>query len=332
MSTPRIDPELLAAFLDGMATPAEREEVLSLIAGSREAYAEFSEATAIRGALHGGVTSAAFPVSTSDQSPRETSAAPASPVVAQTPAHAPPAARNRLRFVVPIVLLAAAVLAIVVIPRSKRATAAVDVVAIAQATRVTGATGAGSVVKTIGQQWDAPGWTVTRGAGTETQAITARGFRTGLRLAQLQVAINAGDSLAAAGAKAQAQSLLGDIDGSGPLSQALDHIGAASAPGELTALASGVRALLGERAWFDLGVWIGAAQVAAAGDQRAFFVPDGAAVGSLRGILAAHPASDASWQRVSTMLRPVIDGSWQSAGAVSTIAPLLANVAAAAGN
>ena len=44
MSDERIDPEMLAEFLEGRLAPAERERVLQALAESPEAYADFIEA------------------------------------------------------------------------------------------------------------------------------------------------------------------------------------------------------------------------------------------------------------------------------------------------
>jgi hypothetical protein len=290
MSEPRIDPERLAAFLDGTATAADREQVLSTIASSREAYAEFREVEAIRGELHGGVSpgaevseatmrtraSAETNTVASNGEAVSTATARVGTTASPTPSMpgAPELRAKRNQFAIPLSMLAvAAGLAVVFSSRLNVVKPEASVVAVAQSMRVSGAAGSGSLARLLGADWDTPGWTVTRGAETE-RPPDARAFRLGVRFAQLEIAINANDTVAVGVAARAVQTLLSDVSGSGPLSSQLDLL--RTTPTTIAAdarsvLATEVGTLLGEDGWFALGVWVGSAQVAArVGDARFF--------------------------------------------------------------
>ena len=319
MSEPRIDPELLAAFLDGMATPAEREEVLRLIAGSREAYAEFSEAAAIRGALLGD--DAAVDDAGAESEERDAGdevpavvvpfvvsehpdVTPAAPVVARAESSA---ASGRFRFVVPVVMLAAAVLTVVVMSRRDPGPDA-DVVTVAQGMRVTATPGAGAIARAAGPGWDAPVWPVTRSAAEYTSA-SGRAFRAGVRYAQLEVAAAAGDSAAVRSTVDALVTLLADVSGSGPIVAVLRATPAftPTAPADARrSFASQLRMLLGDARWFDLGTWTGTAHIAVLSGNEAFFSATRSNGEVLRGLLQ-HADTAQVWQQTRSPLQRLLE-------------------------
>lgn len=256
MTTPHLDPELLAAFLDGAVTPDERSRVLQTIAASPEAYAEFAEAAAIREALHAN----------------EMSAAPAAST-------APPLPARWRRIAVPLSLLAAAGVAITVAVRLRPATGRADAFAVvAQATNLNMTSGSGSLSARLGPDWERAGWSLTRGTGDDI-APPARAFRAGLRAAQLEAAVGARDSIAIGNAVLALEQLLAETPGAGPTTTQLRSLASNTATIDADGrrvLAGQLSALLGAPDAFDLGVWVGTAQIAArAGDAR-FFAPGGA--------------------------------------------------------
>lgn len=327
MNAPHIDPELLAAVLDGTATPDEREQVLRLIAGSREAYAEFREATAIREGLHedvarGEVSAVGNPATDLAESPSGSG----------TPSRA---GKNRFRYLFPVAMLAAAGVAIVVVSRQKSGGAERSVVEIAQAMRVEGASGSGSLARTLGADWDVPGWTVTR--GVEAQLPTsARAFRAGVRLGQLEISVSASDTVAVSNAARELQSLLRDVSGSAPVFAQLDvmvnqqHV--LDTVGSRAALASQIKDLIGEAAWFEFGVWIAAAQTAARNGNAVFFQAEGASLATLDRLLvpALIPRSEGQRQALDA-LRELGRNGARGAGEFGAVRGTLARFARAVG-
>jgi hypothetical protein len=305
MSAPQIDYELLAAFLDGSATPDERETVLRLAAGSREAYAELREAAAIRGELHGDVALADAPERAVDPVLETAAQSDGPPAVTST--MVPGGARkNRFRFAVPVVMLAAAGLAIVVVQRMRTARSETDVIAIAQALRVDGATGSGSLSRTLGVEWDRPGWTVMRGR-EPTLSASARAFQAGVRFSQLELGVGASDSVAVTGAAREIVALLRDVAGSAPATAALDAMmqrHAVANAAEHKRIGSEVRDLTGESAWFNLGCWIGAVQVAARSGRVTSLQRSGTLMRALEPLLnAAEPTAPESSRPALAALR-----------------------------
>ncbi len=313
MSAPQIEPELMAAFLDGTASPAEREAVFRTLAASKVAYAEFIEASAIRRELDTGESDAAPDPTGSDQ-----------PTDIAT-------RRGRLRYLAPIALLAAASVVFVVFRNSRTDDA--GVITIAQSTRIAGASGSGSLSQVLGARWDEPGWSVTRGAAP-TRESSARAFRSGVRFAQLEVAVNASDSSAVTSAVAQLQTLLNDVLGSAPLSARLDALGKTAAFGsaaDRTEIAQQLKLMLGDANWFDLGVWTGSAQLAAQSRQELFFAADGAAMSELTQLSTRSFEPAEIWGSVSGPVRSVVGGEWRASGGFEALRSSLTKILSAAG-
>ena len=99
-------------------------------------------------------------------------------------------------------------------------------------------------------------------------------FRTGVRSAQLQVALTAEDSSAVANAVAQLRDLVSGVAGAAALNLRLAAL--AKSPrtadvGTRFAISTQSRALIGDSEWFNLGVWTAVADIAAANGQAEFF-------------------------------------------------------------
>jgi anti-sigma factor RsiW len=313
MSAPQIEPELLAAFLDGAASPAEREAVLRTIAGSKDAYAEFMEASAVRRELEAGE----------------------SPTAQEPPGAEQPTdiatRRGRPRYLAPLAMLAAAS-AVFVVFRNAPASDA-GVLTIAQSTRIAGATGSGSLSRVLGARWDEPGWSVTRGAAPTRQS-SARAFRSGVRFAQLEVAVNASDSSAVKSAVGQLQDLLNDVLGSAPLSARLDVLGKSGAfgtPADRSEIAEQLKLMHNDEAWFDLGVWTGSAQLAAKSGQDLFFAADGVAMTELAQLSKRKFEPAELWGTVSESIRALAAGEWRASGGYEALLEMLTKILSAAG-
>lgn len=310
--------EQLASVLDGSASPSERDDVMRRLAASREDYTIFLEAVAIARALE----------SSEDVSfvmPRVNA-----PTAIADTALAPRRRRSR-RYAAPLSLLAAA-LAIFFVSRL-RSSGSADVLRTAYAVHVTGTSGAGALERRLGTEWNAPLWSVSRGSSVGVNSAS-RAFRAGVAIAQLQIALSVADSTAVFEIGDTVQELLAGVDGSAPLAARLassrgrDGVLDARLLGEF---AVQLRAVLGDGDWFDLGVWSGAARMAAQNEERAFFAANSAPMASLRGVLGRSVEPSDRWRAASQTLRAL---SMRNDGEpdLTAIRSALAAVAVAAGS
>lgn len=301
MSGDRIDPELLAAFLDGTASPEERDGVMRALARSKDAYAEFVEAAAVKGVLDdAGV---AHPADLGAAHP-----AGDAPVTLDTSAK-----KKSSRWLIGPLLLAAGVTGVILVGRLATGGGAGSI-QLAQEARLTRASGSGSVARTLGASWDQPPWSVTRGSGTSL-APQPRAFRAGALYAELEVAAGASDSAAVLRIAESLADLVASVEAGAPLAARVRTVVAAPDFGgraQRAATAGQLRALLGADAWFDLGVWTETARLAIAARDSAFFEPGSAGMTEATRILRSDvpPADSAAWAAAVDPLRPLLtDGS-----------------------
>jgi len=306
MSHTPIEPEVLAAFLDGQLTDAARDAVLRQLASDPAARASLLEASAIMGALAGSdalprmAAAASAPPAASLPSPSPLPLP--SPSVARGATSRPPAAR---RFA-PVLLIAASV-AIVVLLRSTRSAGSVDVVQLAQAVRVQAAPGRDLLQRSLGSTWNESGWSVSRG-GEEARAAGVRAFRIGVRTAQLELAIQHGDSAATAVSAAAVEGLLADIDGAAPVAAQFGRLARGTVIGsasERRTLATQVQGIVGDAARFDLGVWAESARLATLGGDMTWFSAGGAPQRALSRLLT-RPSPDEGWHQLIAPLFPLL--------------------------
>jgi hypothetical protein len=245
VSDERIDPETLAQFLDGRLPPAERERVLQALGDSPDAYGDFLEAAAVTAAL-------------------EAEKAEGGAEVPAMRAAARPPHRGRLWYAIPA-LLAAGLVAFIVLRRTSDVPRS-GVLVLAQATHIVPA-GAGPVAARLGDSWSEPQWSVSRGAA-DALSDRARAFRAGVRVAELEVAGQAGDS---ASVHRIAGSLIALLSGAQVATPVITQLSEFSQPsaGTRAALAGQIRSVLGAPANFDAGVWTETARLSLlAGDSR----------------------------------------------------------------
>ena len=262
MTRPEIDPERIAALLDGRLSGQERDALLSQLASSREHLELFADASIIAGEL-GVASSAAEAASTSNMN----DVRPLRVREATPNRHTISTGRPRRRTRVWTAAMVVGVL----------------IVASPWALRRAGFRGespsqGGSIIAQvepgIPAGWDGTPWSATR---SESAALTpqARAVRIGARLADLELTIAAGDS-AAGGVVDDVIALLAGVPLSGSVSQVYealrDSIGAA--PSQLTPLVQrgheGAAALLG-RSDVALGTWTETARIASVRKNSAFF-------------------------------------------------------------
>ena len=271
MTDERIDAETVAAFLDGRASPREREAVLLALTRSKEAYADFLEAAAV----HRELTGASVPAPSLGEPKHESTGAP-SGIAWRS---------SRWRFVP---LLAAAGIAAVVVGRLSTGERAPRAIQIVQQTRLTSDSGPG-VLAFLGDSWNQPGWSVSRGSDAAA-STRARAFRAGARYAGLELASQVADSAAVIEATRSLTQLLDGIEAGAPMASRFREFASrpdfgGSAP--RAEAAAQLRSLTGAEVWFDLGAWTEAARLSVAARQVRFFAPDGGASGELRRIARA---------------------------------------------
>jgi hypothetical protein len=276
--------EAMASLLDGTASAAEREALMRRMAASPELHAAFVEAMAIRKALYPDVA-----------------------VPPDAAARTDVAARSRRRRVVAACALLAACLGVVAYLRMAQPRPQRDVLDLAQGMQLHDATGAGSVSRALGPEWDAPTWAVVRGDANAREQV-ARAFRAGVRVAQLSAAANASDAPAVTTAVEHLRDLLAGSAGSAPLAMQLSDLAGTSGSVDARArnvLLANVRTVLGDPDWFNLGVWIETARMAALNQQAAFFAPGGAAAVELALLLRRMPEPRERWSSATLPLRDV---------------------------
>jgi hypothetical protein len=296
---PAIDPERLAALIDGRLGPHEREALLAQIAASSDEDVEiFSDALAATRELEGGV-----------EGREEQSVAAAR-------------SRRAVRWRRPASLLAiaAAVVAVVVLPgRLRTRDSARDPGRFA---RVLAQTNRG-----LPANWDTQPWGATRG-GSDALTPAARALRVGARMTELELAARARDPRTPALATSVVV-LLEGIPGAAAAAteyRALASADSGSSPEQLTRLAERARvtaAPFADQDYLEFGAWLEAARLAAAGRHTAFFTSSAttdalararelrdlspsarAAVGSLSGVGTSRKAPD--WDALGRTLTSLL--------------------------
>ncbi|MGH2349309.1 MAG: hypothetical protein ACRDFT_07595 [bacterium] len=254
MTVERIEPETLAAFLEGRLEPGERDRVLRIIAEHPEAYEVFADAAA----------------AVADMADERRGIAP---IAARR-------GRPRWRWMIPAAA-AAGLAAIALWPRGERPLP----LALASRLRIVEVPGDGSLAARLGAEWDQPGWSVTRGEGTSLLE-SDRVFRLGARATDVELAIRARDSSAVVSLGEETARLLAGVEGGAAaagLYRALTASGVRTSLADRYQAVEAIRALTNGSPWFDLGAWVEAARVALAAGQRAFLVNE---AGELRRLQA----------------------------------------------
>ncbi len=285
MTTPRVDDETLAAFLDARLSAAERARVLQAIADEPKLYEHFFEAA------HLIAEEAA-----TEESPGERG---------DVPDDAPRTWRRRLLVAVP--LLAAAAIAGVMVQRSRADSS--DVVALMEGVRLASVSGPGSVQRALGDNWDQPGWSVVRGAESSS-ASAGTVARLGARMTQLAFSARAADTVAYAVSAARARALLTTIAGSGPLAATLAAL-PITASADRATLARRIREVSGEPTAFDVGGWLETARLSYLNGADDFAASGSAAAATLHRITDAlgRAPPDSRWEDIERHLRAIEENS-----------------------
>lgn len=194
MSRDSLDPEVLAALLDGKLSGAERERALAQLARSPRDYELFVEAARTLQDLG--------------------DAAPASSALDETVNF--PVQPPRARRWAPMVglLMAASLAALLIGPRLLSKDTMNPRGLLDGAMLVSPS--ASTLESALGSEWFSPGWSIMRGE-VVSLSIDQRAFRIGVRLADLDAAHEAIDTAALRIARAELIELLRGFEASGPL-------------------------------------------------------------------------------------------------------------------
>ena len=245
-----IDPERLAALLDGRVTGRERAELLARLAADGEALEAYADALAV-----------------TDELEREDEAAGAEAEGARVLPFRP--ARRQAWRPGPRLALAASLAAV-----------AVGVTAWGLVRGRGGDDDPGRYAALLGRPglpagWDAAPWTAAR-APDETLDPRARAVRVGARITDLEAAAAARDSLAARQAAADVGALLGALPAAGPATSVYDELRRragepATALAPLRERGRRTAARLAGEDGVALGAWAEAARLAASRREEGFF-------------------------------------------------------------
>lgn len=257
-----LDPEVLAALLEGKLPAGERDEVLERLAQSPDDYEAFVEAASVLRDLEDDAGAAPVPPPPSTPSP---------PVPDIRPA------RRRLPPASPKLWLPlAAVLAgVLVVSRLGMPSGEAAPVALLERDPLVPS---GSLEAALGPDWDRPGWSVRRGGG-QSLAGRRRDFRIGVRLAELDAALDAGDARAVRRVAPQLVLVMEQAGAdAGLLAEEYEGIAALATaaeprrdPGREAAAAVRLVDLLDDSPWFGLGVWVEQARLATLAGRTEFF-------------------------------------------------------------
>ena len=249
-ATDEFDPDLVAAFIDGRLSGAERERVVRLLADSEEAFEIYADAVRARRDLHADA-------------------------IVPFPAARPVPIRRPRWLTAGAPLAAAAALLIAVLPRvlsNPAATFEMRAESIAQPL-----TDRPQLAMALRSALDEPRWSATRG-GVSTFVDSTAALRLGARATDLQVALAVGDRERASRVAAEMVELLDSVNLSdaaraeyGDLRQRItsgDSIGSIN-----TAAATAderLRDFLNSR-WYGIGKWLAAGELAARTHSADFF-------------------------------------------------------------
>jgi hypothetical protein len=257
-ATDEFDPDLVAAFIDGRLSGAERERVVRLLAESEEAFEIYADAVRARADLD---AEAIIPLPIHDPTP--------DPVPIRRPrwltAGAP--------------LAAAAALLIAVLPRVQtnlaNAAFAMRAESIAQPL-----TGRPQLAMALRSGLDEPRWSATRG-GPSTFVDTTAALRLGARATDLEVAIAVGDRERAGRLVAEMVELLDSVTLSdatraeyGELRKRINTGGSISSIKAAAVTADEHLHDFLESRWYGTGKWLAAGELAARAHSADFFKSD----------------------------------------------------------
>jgi hypothetical protein len=309
-----VDPETLAALLDGKLSADERERVIARLAKSEREYEDLLETTALVSELNASPT---------------TGTAPASPppvaLVRDTPPLSAPTPNWRRPGLIGPLIIAASLLVVMVLRTKVAPSAEASLFSV--------------IESAAGTERIPADWPRTRGA---TDAITPEvlAFRLGALFTDLDLAFAARDSVAIRAVAAHLADLASTVTTGGTTVVRIRFLAgdgmssAMSSPADRQTLGASLRTLTTKAAWFDLGAWAQAARHAAHAGRADFFLPDGPAIAELNRVLAGvnnSPSSDAAVNAAVQRLRNAHVSAARTPADVGAMSAVLDSTVADAG-
>jgi hypothetical protein len=320
LTSERIAPETVAAFLDGTLPASDRERLLRELALGGAAYEDLIEAQALKDA--GDTATQTTP--TPAPAPSPLTSGPANPP-------APDAAswsRRRNMWGMGSLLAAAGIAAILFVQRSNGSPGAS--LASVAVQRVTAAAEGADLDARFGVGWERVNWSATRGA-VESLDERVHSFRMGVRFVDFSLALSSRDTEMRRSLSEALAALASSVTGGPAVAARIEELAADSTgrsrPAKLRVVSDDLRALTSEPAWYDAAVWTESARLAARGGQAAFFANGDAPMHELGRIIdelaAAKPPVTGESDDLVQPLRHVAEQRIATPADLPLIAPLL---------
>jgi hypothetical protein len=324
LSNERIDPETLAAFLDGTLSASDRERLLRAAAQGGVAYDQLIEAQAL---LYDGVARVE---------------ATRLPVAVTSDAVSEGRASNGARWwtrgaawKLGAILAAASIAGILV----QRAVGSPDASPTAGTVRHVMALAAGANPDSaFGAGWHQIDWSITRGASQSSADDGVYAFRLGVRFVDLAVALSSNDTSTRRILSQTLVALASNAEIGSPVAGRIEALSAASGRptvAEVSSVGDDLRTLVNHPVAYDAAVWTESARAGARANQTEFFARDGAPIRELQRIIAQlealQPPGPASTAEVLQTLKQVDEQSRTSPADVGAIASMLDSTVARGG-
>ncbi|HWK88679.1 MAG TPA: hypothetical protein VNP72_01740 [Longimicrobium sp.] len=326
-----VDPEEVAALLDGRLTAEERAALMERLARSPEDFEMLAEAMRLVGDDPRPVPPPPVPelagATLVEADPAAVPVPPPSPVGAGGLAVPPSMGRVRPRRLwIPVVAVLALALLVPFALRRDGGGAGLRL----RGSDLVDERGNGSLADALDPGWAQPGWAVMRGGGSGA-ADLATEFRIGVRLVDVEIALDTRDAAAVRLVQPDLAELLKRRQAPPPLVAEYEDIGARAGNPTAKLASDGRRAAAQTRdefrdsPAFEAGVWVEQARLATLGDEWDFF--DARFAGDLDGVIANARGGgmDASFvkalEQVRALVRDGVAPSEQTA-----LSPALARV------
>lgn len=323
MSNERIDPETLAAFLDGTLSASDRERLVRAAAEGGTEYEELIEAQALLYDGVAGVEATRLPVAvTSDPSSKSRSS---------------PSRRwwtNGTAWKLGAILVAASIAGVLLqraagSPDASRTAGTVQqVMALAAGANPDSAFGAG---------WHQIDWSITRGP-SQSVDDGVYAFRLGVRFVDLAVALSSNDTSARRTLGQTLVALASNSETGSPVAVRIEALAGPNArptAAEVSSVGDDLRTLVNHPVAYDAAVWTESARAGARANQATFFARDGAPIRELQRIIAElealQPTGPAPTADVLETLKQVDEQSRTSPADVGAIASMLDSTVARGG-
>lgn len=289
MSQPGIRPEEIADFLTGKLGPRERDDLIARLANSRDGREMLIDAEAL--------------MREEDAAP-DIEPPPPPPDPKLGPSDGKPSVRGRFRgwWFAPLGIAAVAAIAFF---RMQGSQGSFD-----PSTPLIADAGGAAMTRLLGENWDAPQWSGTRGA-TDVMADPSRAARLGVLAAQFLRAGAMRDSAAVRTTARPLADLAREVPAGSAVARLLlaDSASIAFASrSETDRLVDALRALSEPPAWFDLGVWLETARQAARANQlhgQQAKAAEGRLVRLMSDVTQPNTVDDDRYQRLRRLLEDV---------------------------